>query len=287
MNTVKEKFSIHSLTLEDIVRSGQRSKHESFETYDTIFLQVVSPENPDIKKQLSIIFTDDTVITFSEESELLQNIVASIYTQTKEGKGRGRRKKADYLAYCFADAVVDTYFTLLENIEEKIEELDNATGLVDTGVTVHDLGPELLKQVHTMKKNMAFVKKTIWPLREMATSMQRGESKFIKEDNFVFIRDLYDHTVRIVETTESLRDITYGLIDLYMSSTGMKMNQAMKVLTVISTIFVPITFLTSVYGMNFDGIAELHIPHAYGMMWLIMISIAGTLLYWFKKKNWL
>lgn len=287
LDSLKEIYQFHSLTMEDIANGGQRSKHECFLTYDALFMQVVSVQDEIKSKQLSILFNSNTVISFSEDDSMIDHVVKTITDRIKDSKGRIRKKKADYLTYCLADSVVDTYFNLLEKMEEKIEALDTSTGMMDTRVTVHDIGPVLLKQVHMMKKNMASIKKTIWPLREMANSMQRGESKFIQEDNFVFVRDLYDHTVRIAESTEGLRDVTNGLIELYMSATGMKMNQAMKVLTVISTIFVPITFITSVYGMNFDGIDELHFPHAYFIVWGIMLTIAITLLLWFKKKKWL
>jgi magnesium transporter len=276
LNKIKDKFNVHSLTMEDITRGGQRSKHECYKDYDAIFLQTLTKGNT--LKQLSMIFNADTLITFCDDEDLFETI-KPIFKRISDNLGRIRKKGADYLAYSLCDIVTDRYFKILEDMEAKIETLDDDI--------LADANPKVLQDLHMLKKDMLLVKKTVWPLRELATSMQRGESLFISEGTYLFIRDLYDHTIRISENAEALRDSSYSLVDLYMSINGMKMNETMKVLTIISTIFVPVTFITSIYGMNFDGIIETHWKYGYVAVWFVMASIAACFMWWFKKKNWL
>lgn len=276
LKTIKEKYMIHSLTMEDITRGGQRSKHECYKDYDAIFLQ--SLLNGKDLSQLSMIFNNNTLITFCDDINML-NTIKPVMNRISENLGRIRKKGTDYLAYSICDAVTDCYFKVLENMELKIDQMDD--------MILSDANPKVLQDLHILKKDMLLVKKTVWPLRELSNSMQRGESLFINEDTYIYVRDLYDHTVRISENAEALRDSSYSLVDLYMSINGMKMNETMKVLTIISTIFVPVTFITSIYGMNFDGIIETHWKYGYITVWAVMGSIAGGFMWWFKKKNWL
>lgn len=275
LEIIKERYKLHSLTIEDIVKSGQRFKYESYDDYDVVFLQI--PEG-EIFKQLSIIFTKTQVISFGESRGLCKEVSDFILDRIRTAKGRIRRKKSDYLAYCLADCVFDLYFKRIENLENRIENLDDDIA--------KNPSPAVLEQIRELKKEMTNFKKTVWPMREMVQSIQKSDSKFIEKGTQIFIRDLYDHAVRIRESAESLREQTIGLNDQYISSTGMKTNESVKMLTILSTIFVPLTFITSVYGMNFE-IAEVKYAHGYAMIWVVMIVITVSLLWWFKKKKWI
>jgi magnesium transporter len=280
LDKLKEKFKLHSLTIEDLVNGEQRSKHEAFIHYDAIFTEIIEVEKESLKKsQFSILFNDTTVLSFSESSVQVSKIIQTLKYKFEDSTNRIRRKGSDYLVYMLVDSVIDSYFPIIENIELRVEKTDDEM--------IKNPDHHVLQKVHLLKKDILIIKKVISPSSEMIKSMRKGESKFFKEENFVFTRDLYDHIVRISETTENLRDIVYGLIDLYVSSTGLKMNEAMKVLTIISTIFVPITFITSIYGMNFDGMTELHAPYAYKIVLTIMTIISVSFLVWFRKKKWL
>jgi magnesium transporter len=186
---------------------------------------------------------------------------------------------ADYLAHALIDAIVDRYFIILEQLGERIESLEDAVVTRPTTQT--------LKEVHSLKREMIFLRKAVWPLREVIGSLTRGESSLIQESTRVYLRDLYDHTIQVIDTIETFRDMVSGMLDIYLSSVSNRLNSVMKVLTVIATIFMPLTFLAGVYGMNFKYMPELEWRWSYPIVWLIMIGIGVFMLVYFKKKKWL
>jgi len=226
--------------------------------------------------QVSLVFGEQFVLTF-QEREI--GILEIIRQRLKSGRGRIRKMKSDYLAYCILDAIIDNYFVILENMDDKIETLEDE--LIEHPTT------ETLQNVYKLKRGNIIFRKSVWPLREVINRLQREETDLIKEETKIYIRDLYDHTIQIIDTVENFRDILGGMMDLYLSSISNKMNEIMKVLTIISTIFIPITFIAGVYGMNFLFMPELQSPLGYPITWIVMIIIAIILLFFFKRKKWL
>jgi magnesium transporter len=192
---------------------------------------------------------------------------------------------ADYLAYALIDAIVDHYFVILEKLSEKIETMEDSLVINPT--------PQLLEKVYDLKKEMITLRKSVWPLRELISGLERTESKLIEKSTDVFLRDVYDHTIQVIDSIETFRDTVSGMMDLYLSSISNKMNQIMQVLTIIATIFIPLTFITGIYGMNFDpGASPFNMPElgwywGYISVWVVMIVIVVLMLIYFRKKKWL
>jgi magnesium transporter len=185
----------------------------------------------------------------------------------------------DYLGYCLLDALVDNYFLVLENLGDRIEDLE------ETVITrpSHDI----LKQIYSLKRELLYLRRSVWPLREVVNNLQRGGSRLVSPAISLFLKDLYDHIAQVIDTTETFREMVSNLLDIYLSSLSNKMNEIMKVLTIIATIFIPITFIVGVYGMNFTNMPEITWPWGYPMVWLVIIVIVVGLLLFFKKKKWL
>jgi magnesium transporter len=183
------------------------------------------------------------------------------------------------LCYALIDAVVDSYFNILEIIGDKIELMDEQL--------ISEPTPDTLKLLHAMKREMIYLRKSVWPVRDMVNSLERSETLLIQSSTDVYLRDLHDHIVRVIETVENYRDLINGMMDIYLSSLSNKMNEVMKVLTIISTLFIPVTFIVGVYGMNFDYMPELRSPYGYGATWFVMLVIMFSLLYYFRRKKWL
>ncbi|MCC6837428.1 MAG: magnesium/cobalt transporter CorA, partial [Bacteroidia bacterium] len=186
---------------------------------------------------------------------------------------------ADYLAYALLDAVVDVYFSILEKIGDRIEVLEEDLMNEPTKAT--------LQQLHQLKREMIYIRKAVWPMRELVNNMERSETELIKPSTDLYLRDVHDHSIRVIDTVETYRDLLSGMMDIYLSSVSNKMNEVMKVLTIITTVFVPVTFIAGVYGMNFEFMPELHSKWGYPLTWAVMIIIMGSLLIYFRKKKWL
>ena len=275
---IGEKFGIHSLTLEDIANTEQRPKFEDYENYLVSIMKMLSYENEVHSEQLSIILLDNnTVLSFQET--LGGDAFDIIRTRIRSGKGRIRKMGADYLAYCLIDAVVDLYFAILEKIGDRIETLEEEL--------INNPNKETMKFLHSMKREMIFLRKAVWPMRELINNFERCENKNIKKPTRLFLRDLYDHTIRVIDTVETFRDLLSGMMDIYLSSVSNRMNEVMKVLTIITTIFIPLSFVAGVYGMNFENMPELHTRNGYYILWVVMISIAVGMIFYFKKRKWL
>ena len=270
-------FNIHPLTLEDVVNTNQRPKFEDYDNYVVSIMKMISYDTELQSEQLSVVLMEGMVISFQEVHG--GDAFDFIRTRIRLGKGRIRKMGADYLAYALIDAVVDCYFNILEKIGDRIESLEEQL--------ISDPTKETMQQLHYMKREMIFVRKAVWPMRELINNMERSETELIKPSTDIYLRDIHDHTIRVIDTVETYRDLLSGMMDIYLSSVSNKMNEVMKVLTIITTIFVPVTFIAGVYGMNFDNMPELHTSWAYGAVWVLMLIIIASLIIYFRKKKWL
>lgn len=276
---IGEIFSIHTLTLEDILNTNQRTKTEDQDTYCYTVLQMLSCLDKRCvvtHEQVSIILGSNFVITFQERSG---DVFDLIRDRIRKKAGKLRSKGPDYLAYSLIDAIVDSYYHVIENLGDKIESIEEHLLSESTKV-------ELI-QIHELKRELLLLKKSIWPLRDVVNNLLREDTKFFQRENQIYLKDLYDHVVHIIEIVETFREILMSLVDLHMSQVSNKMNQVMKVLTIIATIFIPITFVVGVYGMNFDFMPELHWKWAYPAVWILMIAMTGSMFVFFKRKKWL
>ena len=272
-------YELHPLVLEDILNTDQRPKMEDYGEYIYIVLIMLNYSDTDkgiVTEQVSLILGPNFVFSFQEKEGDVFNPVRE---RIRNSKGRIRRMGADYLAYALLDSIVDNYFIILEKFGEKIEFLEEEL--------VSQPKPETLQTIHHLKKEMIFLRKAVWPLREVISGLERGESSLIKQDTGIYLRDVYDHTVQVIDTIETYRDMLSGMLDIYLSSVSNRLNAVMKVLTVIATIFMPLTFLAGIYGMNFKYMPELDWRWGYPVIWLIMIGIGVFMLVYFRKKKWL
>jgi magnesium transporter len=271
-------FEIHPLVLEDILNTDQRPKIEDFEKYIFFVLKMLyTDEKHEIhSEQVSLILSENFVISFQES---IGDVFDSVRGRIRGGKTRIRKRGADYLAYALTDAIVDGYFGILEKIGERIEDLE-----VDL---ISNPDPKILQKIYNLKREMIYIRKSVWPLREVINNLLREESNIIKESTHIYLRDLYDHTIQVIDTVETFRDLISGMVDMYMSSVSNKMNEVMKVLTIFAAIFIPLTFIAGVYGMNFEYMPELSIKWAYPAIWIVIILVGLTLLLYFKHKKWL
>lgn len=276
---IGNNFKMHSLTLEDIVNTGQRPKYEDFEEYIFIVLKMLmfcDVKKEIIAEQVSLIFGSNFVISFQETEGDVFNPVRD---RIRNDKGRIRKMGADYLAYSLLDAVVDNYFSILEKLGDKIEIIEE--DLVSNPV------PRTLRAIHNIKRETIFLRKSVWPLREVVNSLERSESGIIKKSTRVFLRNIYDHTIQVIDTVETFRDMVSGMIDIYVSSVSNRMNEIMKILTIFSAIFIPLTFVTGVYGMNFEFMPELKWKWGYFGLLGVMALIGFGMFFHFKKKKWI
>jgi magnesium transporter len=279
IEAVGSQFGIHPLTLEDIVNTGHRPKAEVFDDYLFLVFKMLyydSTARHIEAEQVSLVLKDNTLVSFQE---IPGDVFVPVRDRIKKGKGRIRRSGCDYLAYALMDAVVDHYFTVLDTFGEKIEHLEQEL--------LAEPEPSVLQRLYNMKREIIFFRKQVWPIRELLNTLIKEDSPFIAESVHVFLRDVYDHTIQVIDTIESFRDVLSGLLDIYLSLTGNKMNEIMKVLTIIATIFIPLTFIAGIYGMNFEHMPELKWPWAYPALWGIMVALFIGLLMWFKRKKWL
>jgi len=272
-------FDLHPLVMEDIVHSGQRPKAEDYDNYVFIVVRMLryKEETGQIgDEQVSFILGPTWVLSFQEYEG---DVFDPIRQRLRSGKGRIRKLGADYLAYVLIDAVVDHYFVLLEKLGDRVEALGEE-------VTENPSSKDL-EEIRQLKRELLFLRKSVWPLREVLSSLQRGESSLFKDSTLVYLRDAYDHTIQVIDTVETFRDMTSGMLDVYLSSLSNKMNEVMKVLTIIATIFIPLSFVAGLYGMNFAFMPELGWRFGYFAALGLMALVAGGMLLYFRRKKWL
>jgi magnesium transporter len=273
-------FDLHPLVLEDIAHLEQRPKMEEYSSYLFIVLkmfQLDQDKQTVAVEQVSLVLGQDYLLTFQENPG---DIFDPIRQRLRSGKGRVRKMPVSFLAYLLIDAIVDYYFTIFDSMGEVIEELEEKIlQQTDHGTLSH---------IHRLKHQLILLRKSVWPLREMLGSLERTESKYFDKSTRPFLRDLYDHSIQVVETIESFRDVLTGLLDLNLSTASARMNEVMKVLTIIATIFIPLGFIAGVYGMNFKHMPELTQGWAYPYgFWGLIAAVVIGMLFYFKRKKWL
>lgn len=270
-------FGIHQLILEDVANTAHRPKLEIFDDFVFIILKMIWFENDELQvEQISLISGKNFVLCFQERKG---DVFQVIRERIKDSQTRLRKLGADYLTYRIMDVVMDNYFLVLEKLGDQIEILDEQI--------INRPGPEAVQRIYELKRNLIFLRKSIWPLREIVNSLTREESKLFEKTTLPFLKDLYDHAIQVIDTIETYRDLVSGLLDMYMSNVSNKMNEVMKVLTIIATIFIPLTFLAGIYGMNFEFMPELHWPYSYPILIALMIIIFSGMILFFKRKKWL
>jgi len=272
-------LGIHPLVLEDIVNVGQRPKLEDYGDYLFIVIKMVSYDQSSSSidiEQVSLILAKNCVISLQER---VGDVFEPVRQRIRNGKGRILGQGADYLGYALLDTIVDNYFLILEKVGDQVEGMDE--------MIIDDPSPEVLNDIRFMKREMIFLRKSIWPLREVISRLERLESELVSETTGIYFRDVYDHTIQVIDTIEALRDMISGILDIYLTSVSNRMNEVMKVLTIIATIFIPITFIAGVYGMNFEFMPELKYRFAYPAVWGVILIVALVMIFYFRKKRWL
>ncbi len=278
IETIGSHFDLHPLLLEDVMNADQRPKMDDYEKHLFLVLKVlfIDPGTGRIESdQISFVLGKKYLISFEERR---CDLFTSVLDRLRIGKSRLRRSGPDYLLYSLIDVIVDNYFVVLEIIGDNVED---AEAKLVSGTKAETLGA-----IQRMKKDLIYLRKSVWPLREVLSSLERGESELISDTLRVYFRDIYDHSVHTIDTIETLREMLSGMLDIYLSSVSNRLNQVMKVLTIISTIFIPLTFIAGVYGMNFKNIPEIGWVYGYPSVILLMILVTLAMLYYFKKKKW-
>jgi len=277
LEKLSEHFEIHPLVIEDIANTQQRPKVEFSDNYAFFVLKMIWYEDDSLMfEQISLLLGKNIILCFQERP---RDLFDSIRKRLQDPNGRLRKGGADYLAYRILDIVVDHYFLVLEKIETKIEILEDEI--------IENPSSESVQKINQLKQDLVFLRKSTWPLRELMASIDREESPFFEKSTYLFIRDVYDHVIHVVDAIDTYRDMLSGLLDVYMSNISNKMNEVMKVLTIIATIFIPLTFLAGIYGMNFEFMPELKWPFAYPVLIGVMLIVAFAMLVFFRRKQWI
>jgi magnesium transporter len=272
------RFGVHPLVIEDVANVGQRPKVEQFDPYLFIIIDVLyfGTDGTLAEQQVSLLLFENLLITVEErESDLFKLVVERLRAQG----GKMRQLAVDYLAYALVDTAVDYYFPTLERIGEQIDVVEDV--LLDRPER------ESFEELHRIKRDLLRMRKATWPLREMVGALVRSDSELMRDGTKVWLRDVYDHAVQVIDIVETFREMTQELADLYLSSVSNRMNEIMKVLTVIATIFMPLTFIVGVYGMNFHHMPELPWVWGYPLVWVVMLLVAGGMVWRFKRRGWL
>ncbi|SFU66413.1 magnesium transporter [Pustulibacterium marinum] len=270
-------YNIHPLILEDIVDPHQRPRVDEYEDYIFVIAKMLYYKDKElVVEHISIVMGEDYVLTF-QESEF--DVFDGLRARLEAGRGRIRTEKSDYLLFCILDSVIDNYFLIVEALAEKIENLEDEL--------FEDPQESASQEIQELKRESLRVRKNIFPLREVVSRLEKTEVSYVYPQTINYYKDLYDNIVQVIETIEIYRDMIWGMVDLYMSTMSNKMNNVMKVLTIIATIFIPLTFIAGIYGMNFDYMPELHYKYGYFVVWGIMIVMLVAMVYYFKRKKWL
>ncbi len=273
------KFNLHPLLLEDILDMDHRPKLDDYGDYLYIVLHDIRYEGDSgaiTLEQVNLILGPNYLISISDGE---RDIFEPVKKRLKNCVGNIRSLGADYLAYSLVDLVVDNYFVALEELGERIELVE--TSLISNPVT------QALDAINGLKRSMLRIRKSLWPLREIINSLDKGDSKLVSVHIGIYLRDVYDHTIQVMDTIETYRDMLSGMLDIYLSSVSNRTNEIMKVLTIISTIFIPLTFIVGLYGMNFKNMPELDWAWGYYAVWGLMLLITLCLVIYFKRKKWI
>ncbi|MCX6972141.1 MAG: magnesium/cobalt transporter CorA [Verrucomicrobia bacterium] len=284
LHKLSDQFHIHPLALEDVLNTAQRPKVEHFTNHFFIVSEMIyfDETNQLAFEQVSLFLGDYFVITIQEECE--HDVFEQVRGRLRAGRGFARKMKADYLAYALLDATVDQIFPVLELVGESIEAVEEELLEKPTRAS--------LKKLYESKRLLLHLRRAAWPHREIFNSLIRDETGLIGHETQIFLRDCYDHITQIIDIIESFRDLTAGLMDLYLSSLGFRTNEIMRVLTVVTVLFIPLTFFAGVYGMNFNteqkwNMPELNWPFGYAFFWMVCLFSVAAMLIFFKRKKWL
>jgi len=278
MEQIGRLYGVHPLTLEDVLNTTQRPKTEAFDGYLFIVLKMLHYDTEKDRissEQISLILGKTFLITFQED---IGDVFTPVRERIRKGKGRIRTGGCDYLAYALIDAIVDNYFVILEKVGQRLETLEE---MIDENPDA-----DMLEEIHAIRHDLIYLRKQVWPLREIIAHLQKDGTPFVGEAVGPFLRDVYDHTIQAIDTIESFRDILSGMQDLYLSIISNRMNEVMKVLTIIATIFIPITFVAGIYGMNFTYMPELAWRWGYLFVWIIILAIIIAMLVFFRHRKW-
>lgn len=272
-------FNLHPLVLEDIVSISQRPKLDEHDDYLFVVVKMLHHAKDDtlVSEQVSFILGKGYVLSFQEAEG---DVFDTVRERIRHGKGRVRNMQADYLLYVLMDAIVDHYFTIIEALGDKIEDYEDCIFSGEVNKTIN-------KDIQDLKREILKIRRAIFPLRDVINRIEKHEGTLILKKTKTFYRDIYDHLIQVSENIDIYREMIWSLMDMYMTTISNKLNEVMKVLTIMSSIFIPLTFIAGVYGMNFDNIPELHYKNAYFILWGVMIVLFLVMLYYFKRKKWL
>ena len=280
IQTVGDHYHVHPLILEDIAHTGQRPKLEVQDDYLYLVMKMLYFEDDRDEvlrdEQVSFLVGERNLISFQETPG---DVFDPVRKRIRNGRGQIRERGPDYLAYALLDVIVDHYFAVLDTLGARTEDLEDEI-----------MGEDLLDvedDIHDLRRDLIFVRRMTWPMRELLHELERLDSSLWSEKNQPYVRDTYDHVVQVLDLVEALRDTAGGLHDLHMTSISNRMNEIMKVLTIIGTIFIPLTFIAGIYGMNFEYMPELGWVWAYPAVWIVMIGLAGALLLFFRRREWI
>jgi magnesium transporter len=269
-------LGLHPLVIEDILSTDQRPKTENYSEYLYIVLKSLGGGQEIAAEQISLILGHGFVISFLESDSGIFN---GVRDRLIKNPAHYAKSGADYLAYALMDTVVDNYFVIFEKFGDRIEALQE--------VLIARPEPENLRELNVLKQDVLYLRKSVWPLREVVSTLQRGDSPLVQKSTGLYLRDLYDHTIHVVDTLETYRDMLSGMMDIYLSSLSIRLNEVMKVLTIIATIFMPLSFIVGIYGMNFRYMPELGWRWGYPLVLLLMTAIAAGMLVYFRRKKWI
>ena len=279
IKAVADGFGVHTLAMEDIVDVHRRPSHVEYKNGHFISLKSFTYDNEQKRVEpqtVSLFLGKGFVLSFQEHED---DVFSVLRSRIQGGKGKIRQRGADYLTYALIDLIVDNYYHVIDSVEETLEEIENT---ISTDVESINKG-----ELQATKINLIKIRKSVVPLREALNRFIRTESELIDPQTELFLRDVYDHTIQVAESTDTLRDILGGLQDLYISEISLKMNRVMQFLTIVTAVFVPLSFLTGLYGMNFEVIPELKYSNGYFILWGVMLLITIGMMWWFRKKKWL
>ncbi|WP_298247064.1 magnesium/cobalt transporter CorA [uncultured Christiangramia sp.] len=271
-------YELHPLVMEDIVNTGQRPKIEEYQDYLFIVAKMLYHKDGEIENEhISMIVGKNYVITFQESDG---DVFDPIRERLETSKGRIRGKGADYLMFALLDAIIDNYFLVIDDMSDRIE-------LLEESLFTNRPSDDIVYEIQDLKRNILRIRRAVFPLREVISRLEKLENEIIDPHTGNYIRDLYDHIIQISENIEIYREMIWGLMDMYMTTISNKMNEVMKVLTIMASIFIPLTFIAGIYGMNFEYIPELQWKYSYFVLWGVMIIIFLLMLHYFKRKKWL
>ncbi|MEO6597505.1 MAG: magnesium/cobalt transporter CorA [Planctomycetota bacterium] len=272
-----EIFSLHRLALADVVGLQQRAKVEEYGGHEFLVVRMVDHANPHEIEQFAMFVGPGFVLTFQERPGDCFGLVRQ---RAKDPEGQMRQRGSDYLAYALFDAVVDAFFPVLEDVGDWLQRVEDK-------VLGGGEAREIMAELHAARRCILSLRRALWPLREVTSSLARGETKHFSAEVRPYLRDVQDHVVQLLDLLENHREMSSSLLDLHLTSVNHRLNEVMKLLTMIATIFIPLTFLVGVYGMNFDWMPELHVWWAYPALMGLMATIAGSMLWWFRRRRWI